>query len=282
MIKKINEYLKLIISKILSFLVSIIPLRLAIMMLPRKLCFFGHVISDDKLPTRKLFRYPSFKELEKFINLMQASGYDFVSYRNYIKKDNKKKVLLTFDDGLKEIYTQLHPYMLRRRIPYMVFILTETFKKPDFMTKEYEACVSHEKKCFLNLEEVVKLKTDGVDIGFHTNTHFRISDDTKTASADMLKEITIDKEYEDIFTKPLAFAYPFAAPKKYEEFDAILSKAGFENTFDTKWWLSDFKNHFFRWPMDIKNEKIKCENCIIFHIKKIIIKRLLPLYILRN
>ncbi len=280
--KIIREYLKLIAGKAVSFLVSIIPVRFAIRLLPRKICFFGHIISDDDLPAGKRFRYPSFRELDEFIDLMRASGYDFVSYRDYLKRDDRKKILLTFDDGLKEIYTRLHPYMMKKRIPYMIFVLTASFRDPAFITEEYKAISSRGTGNYLSREEAERLRSDGVDIGFHTDTHFRISDRAKASDEDFIEEIKIEDKYADIFTQPLAFAYPFAAPKKYKEFDAVLNRSGFVNIFDTRWWLNDDENHFSRWPMDIKNEKIECDNCMIFHIKKSVIRKLLPLYLMRR
>ena len=266
-------------NRIKGVIFDLIPMWMIKGSLPRKMSFYGHIISDENLIMRHKYRYPSFKEMDEFIDLFRKIGYEFVSYENYIKEDGKKKILLTFDDGWKEVHTRLHPYMMKKKVPYMIFILGYPFHDPYFMIDVFEKFKEQRKAYFLDTQEIRKLKTDGVSIGFHTINHFNINNTITPDDQKFLKEIIIEDQYRDMFSDPLAFAYPFSSPKEYARYDDVLRKRGFKNIFDTRWWHEDSGNHFFRLPMDIDNKGgIMCRNPILYNVKKVLVKKYFKSY----
>ncbi len=84
------------------------------------------------------------------------------SYRNYdslpsvLKNPARKKIAITFDDGLQDVYTLAYPYLKEKNIPFTVFIVTDFLDQPGYITTE-------------NLKELAK--DDLVTIGAHGTTH---------------------------------------------------------------------------------------------------------------
>ena len=254
-------------NKLLPNIIEKLPNVLLKYLLPPQFILYGHIINDNNHIVKNRFKYPSFNELSEFVELFRKMHYEFVSYRDYLENNSQKKILLTFDDGYKEIYTELHPYMLEKHIPYMIFILTEPLEKSNFIVDILKKYKKNNQRYYLNKDEILKLKSDGVDIGFHTRIHFKIDDYTKINDKILLEEVKINRKYKNLFSEPLAFAYPFRAPEGYLKYDSVLKKIGFKNIFDTKGLKNNRNYHFFRLSMDV-DKAVNCRNCILYNIKR--------------
>jgi hypothetical protein len=249
---------------IIEKLFARIPLFLLPFLLPHKFVLYGHLIGDFNHPIRARFRYPTYGEFDLFISFLHKHNYSFVPFNEYFKNDNRKKVLLTLDDGYKEIFDCIQPFLKLRKIPYSIFIMTEPFENPYFLIKTIGNDTLNKSRRFVNEDEIKALKANGVHIGFHTRTHFRI--DTELNNS-IEKEIYFDKKYAALFSQPLAFSYPWSAPIDYSTVDMCIEGKGYKYIFDTKGYFASVNNHIFRIPMDIDNN-INCNNCLLYNIKR--------------
>ena len=247
-----------------------IPFTLLKRKLPLKFIVCGHLVQDGNHLVANYYRYPSLEEFDAFIILFRKLGYKFVGLNDYLKEDDQKKVLLTFDDGFKTVFDNLHPYMLKNEIPYMLFIMTDPLYDPGFQIKTLQrdpTLENSEDRLFLSEAEIVKLRDQGVHIGFHTRSHYKIKENYLD-NEECLNQLRIPARYLHLFSQPLCFAYPYYAPDDYELFNHYM-KENFNYTyfFDTKGFFPNRSNHFFRISMDVE-KKVMPENWLRFVIKR--------------
>ena len=113
--------------------------------------------------------YISACTFEKQINQLISFGYEFQTFETY-DKYNPKHVLITFDDGRKDIYEVL-PLLQKFSIPFYVFIVGELFNS------------SSE---FLGEEDVKVVREYGGMFGWHSKTH---CDLTALSEAELVEEL---------------------------------------------------------------------------------------------
>ena len=246
-----------------------IPFFLLQSVLPKRIIFYGHVISDNKHPAINRYRYPTWNEFFKFINQMTLLGYVFVSFDEYLKDDDNKKILLTFDDGFKEIL-DMHKKLKEKKIPYMIF-----FNQQD-AHEDIQKLLDTEDNIFLSDNDLLKLKNENVFIGYHGNKH--LNHISKIISIEIIEDnFSINKENFHYLSKPYSFAYPFGAPLNYKQINQYLNKNfGFTYFFDTKAKFGKDDNHFFRVSLDTSNQNISNSyiiDNIKFSVLKLILKR---------
>ena len=54
-------------------------------------------------------------------------------FREFKKPKNKKKILITIDDGFKSFYNEAWPYLKKNKIPFIFFVSTEPVGKNGYM-----------------------------------------------------------------------------------------------------------------------------------------------------
>ena len=99
---------------------------------------FYHVVSDGDCPHIKhLYRYKGVKQFEqdldyltKYYQPVAATDLNDVISGKY---KGKKTMLLTFDDGLREMYDTVAPILLRKGIPAVFFLNTDFTDNKDLM-----------------------------------------------------------------------------------------------------------------------------------------------------
>jgi len=225
--------------------------------LPQKFIVYGHLVADANHPVAQYYRYPTEREFDAFIKWFKEMGYIFVGLEDFLADDNRRKILLTFDDGFKVVRQVLHPYMMQQQLPYMLFVLTDPLTNPAFTIQTVKTSQAAD-QMFLSRAEILELKAQGVHIGFHTRSHRKINDDDDLADETLRDQLTFPREHEELFSKPLCFAYPYLAPKNYMLFNNFMSDVlGYSYFFDTKGFGSSQKNHFFRVSIDIEKNVIR-------------------------
>lgn len=145
------------------------------------LCY--HSISDDGW-----YFSVSLENFKKQINHLKdnfeiISLSDLEKYINGVKKINRPAVVVTFDDGYKNILSVRDVYKDIKVKP-AVFLIANT-KKTNF--NELKT-----KRSFLNKKDIKLLLNDGWEIGSHTMTH-----------PDMYKLNNKDMEYEIVHSKKI-------------------------------------------------------------------------------
>jgi peptidoglycan/xylan/chitin deacetylase (PgdA/CDA1 family) len=78
-----------------------------------------------------------------------------------LKTPWKRKIAISFDDGLEDIYTIAYPILKERRIPFTIFVITDFLDSPGYITAE---------------QLKILAKDSLVTIGSHGITHKNLPD----------------------------------------------------------------------------------------------------------
>ena len=94
-----------------------------------------HAVSDDIWGIPELFVSPS--ELEKQLQAMLEAGYTAITFEDLDRIDEiEKPVMLTFDDGYDDNYTELFPLLQKYKVKATVFIIVNDIGKNHKLTEE--------------------------------------------------------------------------------------------------------------------------------------------------
>jgi peptidoglycan/xylan/chitin deacetylase (PgdA/CDA1 family) len=205
-----------------------LPVRLPILMY-----HYIEVVTDTRDTMRKsLAILPAV--FDKQVKTLKEAGYTFLTASQIPAiLDGKlalpeKPIILTFDDGYRDFYTDAYPILKKYQVPATAYVVPGFLDKPNYLFKT-------------QLDEINK---DGlVEIAAHTVHHVYL----KGMNAERARvEIQQSKtELEQAIQKPVvSFAYPYGA------FDLEIAKqveaAGFTNAVSTLPGVElDGKNTYF-------------------------------------
>ena len=153
--------------------------------------------------------------LEKAVNALKGRAYD------------PKSVVITFDDGYRDFYTEALPVLRELQMTATLFVVTgltgnsrSRFKGKDCLT----------------WTEVKELRANGIEVGSHTVTHPELKSMNLARIEDEIgrSKQTIEEETGE----PVhSFSYPYAFPELNHSLTAFLSqtleKYGYENGVST-------------------------------------------------
>ena len=142
-------------------------------------------------------------------------------------QDVSKTVVITFDDGYQDFYTDGLAIMKQCGLSATIFLATDRIR---------DTAVRIEGADYLTWREVRELHAEGIEFGSHTVTH----PDLRSLGPEQIDyELGYSKEtIEQKLGAPVpSFAYPFAFPEEDRDFTRYLSDAlenhGFENGVST-------------------------------------------------
>ena len=195
-----------------------------------------HRFNENKYPSTNI-RMEIFNEHMK---LIKDQGYDFYDPKTFLDKfkkpKNKKKILITIDDGFKSFYEEAWPYLKKNKIPFILFVSTEPVGKNGYMT----------------WEEIKEIDNSEIGyIGHHSHTHEYLIDMKNSEFIDDIETAT------KIFKKklgyvPKIFSYPFGEYSLYMK--NYISK-NFEIAFGQHSGIIDINKDKFELPRFPINEK---------------------------
>ena len=85
-----------------------------------------HRFDESKYPSTNI-QMDIFK---KHINIIKSSEYNFLNPidfdKNFLKVKTDKEILITIDDGFSSFYEHAWPYLKSNKIPFILFISTES------------------------------------------------------------------------------------------------------------------------------------------------------------
>ncbi|MBO7238292.1 MAG: polysaccharide deacetylase family protein [Elusimicrobiaceae bacterium] len=131
----------------------------------------------------------------------------------------KKPVLLTFDDGYSDSFTQLFPILQKHQVPAVIFLITDSIGQ---------------KEGYLTWEQVRQMKQSGlVEFGSHTCEHARLR---SLPEDEILKQLIQSKQKleKELGVPCLAFCYPFGSGGKDKRVRPLVFQAGYQYDFSTK------------------------------------------------
>ncbi len=134
---------------------------------------------------------------QKHLNIIKQNNFSFLNPKNFDFEFNKiskqKKILLTIDDAFSSFYINAWPILKKNKIPFILFVSTETVGK----------------KGYMNWGEIAEIsKEDFVYIGNHSHSHeYLVKYKFEKFKKDIAKSIKIFKENLGYNSK--FFSYPF-------------------------------------------------------------------------
>ena len=196
-----------------------------------------HRFEENKYPSTNI----KLEDFKSQINLIEKYKYEFISHNQFEslinEKNLEKKILLTIDDGFSSFYENAWPILKEKKIPFIIFINTETVGSRGYMN-------------WSQIKEISQFNF--VHIGNHSHSHEYLVDwSDDEIEKDLKTSIKLFKEKLNHETK--FFAYPFGEYKKsYKE---IVKKLGFEYAFGQHSGVMDKTKDKFELPRFPINEK---------------------------
>jgi peptidoglycan/xylan/chitin deacetylase (PgdA/CDA1 family) len=140
-----------------------------------------------------------------------------MAYLNYGKALPEKPILITFDDGYLDNYTNAYPLMKKYGFTATIFIVT--------------SLVGHDER-FMSWDQVREMQKDGFVFGSHTVTHAAL---TKLSREQVMEELVASrKEMEQqLGGKPRYFAYPTGAYNL--QIEEMVKQAGYKAAFTIRY-----------------------------------------------
>ena len=152
--------------------------------IPFSYVFMFHHVSENPKVEKSSCKI-GFDEFKKLIERYKGN---YVSIFDVAQKKSKRKIAVTFDDGLSDLYTLAYPFLKEQGIPFTAFIIT------DFLDTEG----------YITTEQLKEMSSDPlVTIGSHGVTHktfpsldkqsklFELSESKKILENIIGKDVTI-------------------------------------------------------------------------------------------
>ena len=152
-----------------------------------------HRFDENKYPSTNI----KMSVFEKQIKIIKNLKYSFYDPKDLEKEFHipkiEKKVLMTIDDAFSSFYDTAWPYLKVEKIPFILFISTESVGKNGYMT-------------WSQIKELEK--EDTVYIGNHSHAHKYLVD---LKNEDFINDISISSLIfkEKLGYNPIFFSYPF-------------------------------------------------------------------------
>ncbi len=192
-----------------------------------------HKIPDKPIesPNRIFITKENFKKHLNFFRLRGLTPITFVDYKN-IAEGNikytqgcmpipKRPIILTFDDGYEDNFTNLLPIMQKYGYKGVIYLLGD-----ENITYNYwDADKGDHKDMLMNTAQKQAFVRAGWEIGAHTLSHPNL---TQISAEQAFEEMTLSKKNieETLQTKIISFAYPYGSLN--ENLKELAKKAGFD------------------------------------------------------
>jgi len=196
-----------------------------------------HRFEENKYPSTNI----KIKDFQQHIQLIKKQGFEFINVNEFEKKlnneTNKKKILLTIDDGFLSFYNNAWPILKKEKIPFLLFVNTREVGKYNYMSWDQIKEISNSKFAH---------------IGNHSHTHEYLIDLTENEiKKDLNLSISIFKK--QLNKNSLFFSYPFG---EYSlPFKKIVKDLGFKYAFGQHSGVVDATKDFLELPRFPINEK---------------------------
>ena len=152
-----------------------------------------HRFNDNKYPSTNI-QMDVFKQQMQIIKNLKYNFYDPKDLeKNFHTAKIEKKILITIDDAFSSFYEFAWPYLKKEKIPFILFVSTESVGKNGYMT----------------WNQIKELETESaVYIGNHSHTHdYLVGLKNQDFMSDIDTSSSIFKE--KLGYNPIYFSYPF-------------------------------------------------------------------------
>ena len=206
-----------------------------------------HRFEENKYPSTNI----KINDFLQHLKIIEDNNILFVDPKNFeheLKNNkNKRKILLTIDDGFSSFYINAWPILKQKKIPFILFVSTREVGAFNYMSWD-------------QIREIEK--EDFVEIGNHSHTHEYLVDKNKDVIiSDIKKSISIFKK--ELGKNSDFFSYPFG---EYSlEFKNIIKSLGFKYALGQHSGVMDETKDFYelsRFPINEKYGEIKRFNSL--------------------
>ncbi len=152
-----------------------------------------HRFDETKYPSTNI----NMKDFKEHMNIILKKNYSFSNPKdfdfNFFKPKKNKKILLTVDDAFTSFYENAWPYLKQKKIPFILFVSTQSVGKKGYMTWEQIKEIENSSFGF---------------IGNHSHSHEYL---VKYPFEDFRNDIDTSIEIlkKNIGYNPIFFSYPF-------------------------------------------------------------------------
>ncbi len=277
--------MKEILFKIISLITVIIPTKILINLSSKKVIYpFYHIVSNNPPPHIKhLYPVRSIKQFEKDLDFLQKH----FTASNFPVKGSNPQFVLSFDDGLSEVYDIIAPILKKRNIPAILFVNSAFVENKD-MFSNYILSLKKEnpnidfkdylksEKPYLTKQQISELKAEGFTVGAHSINHPLFSEISEEEQIRQTKE-SIKFVTENFGGTQNLFAFPFTDNGvKDSFFEIVFNENIAEYTFGTAGIKDDnIKNNIQRIPVEkyglSAKRHIKTE-LLLYFVKRVLKK----------
>ncbi len=169
--------------------------------------------------------YVTAKQFEEHMGILKKLDYKVVTFEDLVLVErflgNKKKVIITFDDGYVDNYKYAFPILKKYGYRAVVYLVSHL----DYNKWDVENPENPEKRFKLMDESQLKeMLSYGIEFGGHTKTHPRLS---SLSIGEAKEEIFESKKATEkkLGIKLLSFAYPYGDLN--EEVKGLVKEAGY-------------------------------------------------------
>ena len=157
------------------------------------------------------------------LNYLKAQGYTAVTFADL--KNNSlpvKPVILTFDDGYLNAYTDALPILKRHSMRGVFYVVYEAIGRENF----WHDSQKEQRIPMMNLENIKTMMASGMEMGSHALTHRRLA---AMPLEEAKKEIVESKQSLEklLNTEMLSFAFPYGNGEDVAEIVKISFDAGY-------------------------------------------------------
>lgn len=177
-----------------------------------------HIVSNDRTEWYDQNYSISMDSFVSLIDQLRKKGFQLVTPEDFLKDNNKKKVLLTFDDAFECVYYNVFRYLSNCKIPFIVFQTWNLLGKDGYL-------------CESMIKEM--LHFSGFTLGGHAREHVRVSDLARQKS--LVSFIESKQKLEETFQVCVSYmAYPYGSSSAVSNKDRVnAKKAGYDCAFST-------------------------------------------------
>ena len=156
--------------------------------------------------------YVTVRQFEDHMKILKEEGYEVITFKdledNKFKKrfdKNKKQIMITFDDGYEDNYTNAFPILKKYGFRAVIYLVSHlTYNKWDV-----ENIDNPEKKFhMMNRGQIKEMQEWGIEFGGHTKTHVKLSRITPEKAREEILDSTEVLE-ELLGRRLISFAYPY-------------------------------------------------------------------------
>lgn len=212
-----------------------VPIPISSVRIPIALFHYVEYVKDDKDTIRKSLSITPFT-FKRQIETLRNEGFTFMTPAELadVLDGNlilpKNPIILSFDDGYKDFYTDVFPILKEFKIKAVAYIVSDFIDKPNFMTAS-------------QIREIIR--SNLVEIGVHTVHHSYIKGLLKQDAS-----FEVNKSKEDIRKmfgiNAVSFAYPYGAYD--DQALEIVENAGFKTAVTTMAGVQIYRNKRFKLP----------------------------------